>query len=190
MTKLAIIDIDRVIVDCVKRFEAATVESKIVWEKALSSELLYLDELLPNAAEHLTVIRQHYDQVILLTSRYDHMRDTSLAWLASHGINYDRAIFKPWDKRFTKTKLWKAGQVLDILQEFSQPGLWSSPQGSVTEVLILEDNEDNQQEISQTVAQWILLNKQARARYHLSLQEAVQAIQSQTLPPVVDDIPF
>lgn len=184
--KLAIIDIDRVIVDCTKRFEQAMIDGKIIWEKALSSELLHLDELMPLAIEHLTVIREHYDQIILLTSRYDHMRDTSLVWLAGHGINYDRAIFKPWNDRYTKTKKWKADEVAKILREASQPGLWSSPQGSVTEVLILEDNEDNQQEISQTVAQWILSNKQARACYYLSLQEAVQAIQSQQIDKDTD----
>jgi hypothetical protein len=181
--KIAVVDIDKCIVDPFKRFEAATEGGKIVWEKALSSELLHLDELMPQAVEHYAVIRSHYDQLILLTSRYDHMRQASLIWLSEHRITgYDRAIFKPWDKRFTKTKSWKAGQVLDILQEFSQPGLWqSSLQGEIrpiTEVLILEDNEDNQQEISQTVAQWILLNKQARARYCLSMQDAVHAIQA------------
>lgn len=193
--KLAIIDIDRVIVDPTKRFEAATEDGKINWEKALSSELLHLDEIMPHAVEHLAVIRQRYDQLILLTSRYDHMETATGQWLAEHGISsnlVDAIITKPWDKRYIKTKVWKAERILKLLQEFSQVDLWQqSKPDPVTELLIAEDEESNQQEISQEVARWIMPHRQMRARYFMSLQEAVRKLAHDDEElAALPDIPF
>jgi hypothetical protein len=198
--KLCICDIDGVIADSTKRFLAATVDGKIVWEKALSSELLHLDTLIPNAAEDLRLISERYDKTILLTSRYDHMRSASLIWLDQHDIvTYERAIFKPYEtKRFTKTKVWKADEVLRLLHEYSAP-----PHFPVTDLLIIEDEEANQETIQQEAARWIMAHREVRARYYVSLHDAREAIEAGVLerrPPTelasgeslysLDDQPF
>lgn len=176
--KLAIIDIDGVIANSAKRFEVATEKGKINWDKALSSELLHLDELMPNAVEHLTAILKQGYRVALLTSRYDHMRDATLAWLTEHCIvGYEQANFKPWDDRYTKTKIWKAQKVTEILQFYSGITLWQSGGDPITDLLIVEDEESNREEIGQEVARWILSHRQARARYSISLQEATRKLE-------------
>lgn len=181
--KLCICDIDGVIVNATKRFLAATIDGKIVWEKALSSELLHLDELVLDAVKHLELIRSHYDQLVLLTSRYDHMRDATVAWLREHGVpGYDRAIFKSWDNdRYRKTKIWKAEQVITLLREASQPGLFNAPQEAVTDLLIVEDEEANREEIHQEVGRWIMSNQKMRAHYFTDLYDVARAIEHTTL---------
>ncbi len=180
--KIAIIDIDGVIADSIERFKQCTEGGKINWDRALSSELLHLDKLIQNAAENLYGISEHYDKTILLTSRYDHMRQASLVWLDQHNIvTYERAIFKPWNDRFVKTKHWKAQQVLKILEEHNGTTLLQSRGDPLTEVLIVEDEEANREEIQQEVGRWIMSNRQARARYSIGLQEAVRMLQADAI---------
>lgn len=180
--KIAIIDIDGVICDSSKRFEVATEGGKINYDRALSSELIHLDKLKPHAVTHLQLIRRHYSKVILLTSRYDHMRDASLAWLSEHGITatlYDRAIFKAWaTERYTKTKLWKAGQAVKILQEETQGTLWQIAHSEGISLLLVEDEESNRSEIEYVVEFYHLCT---RMHAFPSLLDAAYAIEHSTL---------
>ena len=151
MTSIAIIDIDGILVDSSRRFEAATKDGKIDWERALSSELLHLDELIEFAREHLAVIETLYDEVLLLTSRYDHMKDASMSWLRDRWISCDGSFFKPWERRYTKTRIWKAEQVVKIWQEATQPGLWEPEGKEISKLLIVDDDDSNRAEIEQAL---------------------------------------
>ncbi len=174
--KTALIDIDGVLVNSTKRFEAATHDGKIDWEKALNSNALHLDTLIPHATEHLATILQQGYQIVLLTSRYDHMRDATLAWLKEHGVvGFERAIFKPWEtERHTKTKKWKAEQVVKLLQESSQANLWSTPQEAVTGLLIVDDEQTNRDEMNNRLND--SMQNFEYAIFRSSLQEAAERL--------------
>lgn len=174
--KLFVSDLDRVIVDPAKRFEVATENGKINWERALSSELLHLDTLIPGAVEHLDFVARNYDHTILLTSRYDHMREGTEEWLQRHGVLVPayRLIMKPFDKRFQKTKQWKAWRVLELLREYGNPGLFDAPQEAVTGLLVVDDDDKNQEAINDLLSENMSNLRLEYSVFRSSLQDAVE----------------
>jgi hypothetical protein len=128
------------------------------------------------------------------------MRDATLAWLKEHGIaRFESATFKPWADRYTKTKLWKAQKVIEILKFYSGMTLFDHQSTVITELLIIEDEEVNRETIQVEVAGWIMHEREMRARYFVSLHDAVRALQTDaelperstiTADTSLDDIPF
>lgn len=141
--RIVICDVDGpgIIADATERFKQATrLDGSIDWDKALNGAYVHLDTLIDGAKEALATLASQSDMLVLLTSRYDHMAEASLLWLRAHEIDY-RVIFKPWEKRYTKTKVWKAEQVLTLARV-----------EQASELIVIDDDQPNLDEIKRLVS--------------------------------------
>lgn len=123
MTNLVIVDLDGIVACSDARFERATTNGKINWRVAFNPDLVELDTLIEGCPALLNNLDCHGD-VIFLTSRPEPMRNATELWLSRHGIlgGYlspfnRRLIMKPLSKQYTKTKVWKAEVVQQLIEE-------------------------------------------------------------------------
>jgi hypothetical protein len=158
MTKLAIIDLDGVVVDADARFAKAE-EAKLAyierasndlyaadvreatnvyWRTVFTPELVSLDTLLPGTNEHLLDIQDSGYKVIFMTSRPQSMRDATVDWLFEHTVYDadDELVMKPSAFQYTKTTVWKAGMV-QMLTDFYH----------AEQILVVDDEQSNLDEI-------------------------------------------
>lgn len=115
MSKLAIIDVDGVIANSDKRFEMAKREDGSTdWKVAFNPSLLVHDELIEGVKE---AIQHLYDQgytIVYLTSRPEHMKQMSVAFLNHHGIGGPEYFDKAEADKYIKTTAWKARVVQEL----------------------------------------------------------------------------
>jgi phosphoglycolate phosphatase-like HAD superfamily hydrolase len=137
-TKIAIVDLDGVVADSTVRFEKATQNEKINWKIAFTPDLVSLDTLMDGVADALTTLESQGYRVIFLTSRPEHMWKATEAWLNLHSLlSPERTlVLKPGTEQFTKTKVWKARMVKELLAE-AQPD----------ECLFIDDEAFNVEEV-------------------------------------------
>lgn len=119
MSKIAFIEIDGPIANYDARFALA---ESIAWRKfapgtrdwkdaywhvAFTPENIGHDVLVPGAYEALIEIEKTHE-IILLTSRPEHMREATRQWLTSHRIGIGRdLVMKPASCMWDKTLRWK-----------------------------------------------------------------------------------
>lgn len=160
MTKLAFINIDRILTNGDKRFALAE-EAKqkclamngtrsqsidCYWRTAFNAEHIALDVPIDGAREALNAIEEKYD-VIFLTSRPEFLRRASLAWLKQHhymGISRDM-LMKPSSFQYTKTTVWKAGTIHQTAALYG-----------ATEVLVIDDEQANLDEVQKYEGSFLL----------------------------------
>lgn len=171
--KVCICDIDGVIADSSSRFAKAE-EAKqqhlrensddergaisIFWKFAFTSELVPLDTLIDGATEAIRRLEGAGYTVIFLTSRPESMLEATLSWLdhvanvyyVPPGYFAERLIMKSLSKQFTKTTVWKAEKIMELVACF-RPEI----------VLVVDDEENNLAEIEkhQAALQTLLLAK-------------------------------
>lgn len=134
--KLAIIDLDGVIVNNDARFECAKAATgKIDWNIAFDPALVSLDIPVPGTKEALDFLESKGFIVCFLTSRPEHMRKATMDWLREYhfGANYRELFMKDYAvDRYTKTVDWKVRMVATSLHvKF------------YSEVLFIDDEEVN-----------------------------------------------
>ncbi len=128
ITKLAIIDLDGVIVNNKRREQLARdvaqglqseTWKKVFWENLFNPAFVALDEPIEGAAEGILLLEEKNFIIIYLTSRPETMRGATEAWLEQHqlqGANDGRAwrqlVMKDYEtERWIKTDEWKAKKV-------------------------------------------------------------------------------
>lgn len=153
MTNLAIVDLDGVITNSDARFARATTNGKIDWRVAFNPDLVKLDTLIDGCPDCLKKLEADGYVVIFLTSRPEPMRVVTEQWLTLHGLlDGRRLIMKPLSKQYTKTKVWKAEKVQDLIEEI-QP----------ENVIFIDDEQANVQAVTELLP---------AARCFLALAEA------------------
>ena len=97
-SKLALIDLDGVIIDATARFARAEEirqahlsptsreANECYWREALDPAYTHLDTLIEGADEHLASLRREGFRIIYLSSRPESMRDATLKWLLEHHL--------------------------------------------------------------------------------------------------------
>lgn len=128
MTKLAIIDLDGVVVNnAVRAHKAREAACKhvdnvsefndVFWATMFDPALVELDEPVFGSVEMLILLEEAGFAVLYLTSRPLTMRDATLLWLAKYGLMFGRdVIMKDFETdRYTRTDEWKAKQVHNIV---------------------------------------------------------------------------
>lgn len=119
MGKIAFIEIDGPIANYDARFALAeSIASRefapgtrdwkdAYWHVAFTPENVRTDVLVPGAYEALIEIKKTHE-IILLTSRPEHMREATRQWLTSHRIGVGRdLVMKPASCKWDKTLRWK-----------------------------------------------------------------------------------
>lgn len=136
MTKLAIIDLDGVIVDASKRFEQAEAArafgNDAYWRMALDPNLIPLDTLIPGADVALADLEKDGYTVVYLTSRPENMRQNTRAWMAAHDLVGPPLVMKPHAAQYIKTIVWKNVMVQHLVA-------WYEP----SEVLYVDDEQQH-----------------------------------------------
>lgn len=118
MTDLAVVDLDGIVTNSDARFAKATTNGKIDWQVAFNPDLVALDTLIDGCPECLDKLEADGYTVIFLTSRPEPMRVATEQWLTLHGLlDGRRLIMKPSSKQYTKTKVWKAEAVQELIEE-------------------------------------------------------------------------
>lgn len=115
---LAIVDLDGIVANSDARFARATTNGKIDWRIAFNPDLVALDTLIDGCPDCLNKLEGNGYTVIFLTSRPEPMRAATEQWLTLHGLlGNRRLIMKPLSKQYTKTKVWKAEKVQELIEE-------------------------------------------------------------------------
>ncbi len=127
--KLAIIDIDGVVVDATKRFERAE-EMKhaslypnsrdatdIYWRAALDPAYVHLDTLIDGANDFLNRLIDDGYQIVFLTSRPQAMAEATSEWFALRVFLKQRSelMFKAPGFQYIKTPVWKVGMAQTLM---------------------------------------------------------------------------
>lgn len=116
--KLAVVDLDGIVSNSDARFARATTNGKIDWRIAFNPDLVTLDTLIDGCPGCLKRLEADGYTVIFLTSRPEPMRVATEQWLSLHGLlDGRRLIMKPLSKQYTKTKVWKAEVVQELIEE-------------------------------------------------------------------------
>jgi phosphoglycolate phosphatase-like HAD superfamily hydrolase len=137
--KLAIIDLDGVVVDASKRFERAEKirqdylypdsrdATDIYWRAALDPAYVYMDVPIPGAIDLLDSLANDRGYLLLyLASRPANMRQETALWFQAHAIQIgasfaigvDWLVMKAPAFQYTKTPVWKAGMVHTLIELF------------------------------------------------------------------------
>lgn len=119
MTKLAFIEVNRVVADCSARFAHAEKTASDLfapgsrdwtsakWHTFFMSEHVAMDTLMPGAYDQLNTIEKDFE-IIFLTSQPEYMREALYNWLAMRTIEVGRdLIMKPAPAQWDKTAKWK-----------------------------------------------------------------------------------
>lgn len=118
MSQIALVDLDGIIANSDTRFERATTNGKIDWRIAFNPDLVALDTLIEGCPACLNKLEADGYTVVFLTSRPEPMRVATEQWLTLHGIlGNRRLILKPLSKQYTKTKVWKAEKVQELIED-------------------------------------------------------------------------
>ena len=119
--KLALIDLDGVVIDATARFARAEeirllhlseagdkTANERYWREALDPAYTHLDTLIPGADEHLASLRREGFRILYISSRPESMRDATLKWLYDHGLFDDQnlLVLKAASFQFQKTVIW------------------------------------------------------------------------------------
>jgi hypothetical protein len=164
MSSLAIVDLDGVVANSDARFVRATNEQgRVNWKVAFDPELVTLDTLIPGADKAIKMLEERRYNVSFLTSRPEHMRATTESWLAQHGLDSYDLVMKPASAQFTKTVVWKAETVTQIVK-----------QTGTDMILFIDDEEANCKAVENAIKaleiQFVCLpNLEASDRYHAEL---------------------
>lgn len=166
--KLAIVDVDETLVDTSARFERAK-EAYIVtlqqsgqkfkeakqeaetnfWRVANTPNLIELDKPLPGVEDALSRIEMAGYSIVLLSSRIEALRETTLTWFWSHlpeaydRVSHGTLFLKPPAFQYTKTAVWKAG-IAQMLAAFY----------GAEAVLFVDDDEDNRDAVLSQPETW------------------------------------
>jgi hypothetical protein len=163
MTNIAFIEIDGPIANYEARFALAeSIASRefvpgtrdwkdAFWHVAFTPENVSTDVLVPGAYEALVETEKTYE-VILLTSRPEHMREATRQWLTSHRIGVGRdLVMKPASCKWDKTLRWKT----TIIHTFAY-------MYGASEVLAIDPVQDNTNELQRYTTSFAM-------RYYKSL---------------------
>jgi len=120
-SKLALIDLDGVVIDATARFARAE-EIRVIhltelgdkeandryWREALNPAYTHMDTLIEGADEHLASLRREGFRIIYLSSRPESMRDATLKWLLEHHLfdDLNLLVLKAGGFQFQKTVIW------------------------------------------------------------------------------------
>ncbi len=158
MTKLALIDLDGVVIDATARFRrseqakedflnnrsyddrinalfsGADPEKQAVevyWRVALDPAACTLDTLVPGAQEAIVNLRREGFRIVYLTSRPTAMEDATLLQLLNAGLHDDQTllVMKSSAFQYVKTIVWKAGMADTLVRTLN------------AEVLLVVDDE-------------------------------------------------
>ncbi len=119
-SKLALIDLDGVVIDATARFARAEEirqahlsptsreANERYWREALDPAYTHLDTLIEGADEHLASLRREGFRIIYLSSRPESMRDATLKWLLEHHLfdDLNLLVLKAPSFQFKKTIDW------------------------------------------------------------------------------------
>ena len=152
MSKLAVVDIDGVISNSDERFaRAERLASQafdkerqykqwtdLYWGHVFDPQVVSLDTLIDGASEGLDELEQDGYEIILLTSRPEHMRERTVEWCYEHEVESPswRFIFKPKAFQYVKTVIWKAGTIQQLAAMFE-----------ANEVIVVDDEQANIDEL-------------------------------------------
>jgi hypothetical protein len=151
--RLAIVDLDGVVVNANERFASAADQANarydkeretkawndLYWRTALSAEHVHLDTLIEGATHHLYRLAHLSGyQVIYLTSRPESMREVTEAWLTLHTVNrlhhlptdHHPLVMKHPIFQYMKTVHWKTAMICHLGTLFQ-----------AKEVLVVDDEE-------------------------------------------------
>lgn len=76
-----------------------------------SQNLVMLDTLVFDAPKRISELKYYGYEIILLTSRPDHLRDVTTLWLQQHNVKYSHLVMQPRTARYIQTALWKATMI-------------------------------------------------------------------------------
>ena len=117
--KLALIDLDGVLIDASVRFRRAedlrrahpTAGSKeswnYYWQEALNPDFFHLDSPIAGSKEHLADLTREGYTIVYLSSRLEDLRLPTVRWLVAHGIPAPALLLlKVTGFRYQKTPAW------------------------------------------------------------------------------------
>lgn len=154
--KLAILDLDGVVIDASARFARAdevkatylrgddvpysgSGSTDVYWRAALDPDFVHLDTLIDGAREAIARLEQEEPacwQILYLTSRPEAMREATEAWLEAQQINGPKLIMKAPAFQYVKTPVWKAGMVETLVRFYR-----------ADEILYVDDETFHYQEV-------------------------------------------
>jgi len=172
--RIAFIDIDRVLANGDARFALAEKAKQEVltvtgdrreatnayWRTAFTPEHIALDTPIDGAPDAINKISADYD-IILLTSRPEHLRTATTEWLKNHNlIWYTDMVMKPAVNQYHKTREWKVWMVHALA------GMYNA-----SDVLVIDNEEANLDELAKVPAPFKM-----RVYTSLEMKEAVEPV--------------
>jgi hypothetical protein len=108
------------------------------WHNVFMPDRVSLDTLIPGVHEAMERISNENYGMLYLTSRPEHMREATLAWLKQHGLFglLNELFMKPASMQYIKTVVWKCGLIHTLAFAYS-----------ATEVLVVDDEQMNLDEL-------------------------------------------
>jgi HAD superfamily, subfamily IIIB (Acid phosphatase) len=163
MSNICIVDIDGVVANSDTRFARATTDGRVNWKVAFDPALVTLDTLILGAVESIKTLEERHYSVLFLTSRPEHMRAATEAWLAQHGLQTYELLMKPASAQYVKTVVWKAETITQIVK-----------QTGAEMILLVDDEEANRVAVQKAVEELgfkavCLPSLEESSRYHEEL---------------------
>ena len=134
------------------------------WDTFQDPSNVYLDTLILGVNDALNILIDQGYILVFLSSRSEHMYADTLEWFALYVFIRQSCpiVLKDAENRYTKTATWKAQQVVRFVEMY-QP----------SEVLCIDDREDNLQAIVQVLT--------VPFQLHTSLAAALEASQDKAM---------